>query len=60
MDKAIANYDLYIQKANPGAGDPIVVKLPVLKQMREQGGMKGPDEAPAPAPAPDAAAPATP
>lgn len=59
MDKAIANYDLYVQKANPGPGDPVIVKLPVLKQMREQGGMKGPDAAPAPDATltPDAAAP---
>lgn len=40
LDKAIAKYEEYIAVAKPPANDPVVVKLPVLKQMKMEGGMK--------------------
>ncbi|MBL6974579.1 MAG: tetratricopeptide repeat protein [Deltaproteobacteria bacterium] len=43
MDKAIAAYDQYVNRANPPDNDPIKAKLPVLKQIQAQGGMKLPD-----------------
>lgn len=58
MDKAIAAYDQYVALAKPPANDPIVAKLPVLKQMKEQGGIKMPDEQPKPEEKKDGAQPA--
>ncbi len=46
LDKAIAAYETYVRLANPPANDPIVAKLPVLKQIQAQGGMKMPEPAP--------------
>jgi len=55
LDKAIAAYENYVRLANPPANDPIVAKLPVLKQIQAQGGMKlepEPEKAPGPADTP--------
>lgn len=52
LDLAIAAYETYIRLANPPANDPIVAKLPVLKQIQAQGGMKMPELEPEPQPAP--------
>jgi hypothetical protein len=54
MDKAIEAYEAYVRIVKPGAGDPVAAKLPVLKQIKAQGGMKAPEEPPK---APDGAAP---
>ena len=67
LGKAIENYDLWVSKGNPPANDPIKAKLPVLKEMKANGGMiLMPPEPPveekkdpaAPAAVPAAAAPA--
>lgn len=44
LDKAIEAYENYVRLAKPGPGDSIVAKLPVLKQMQAQGGLKVPEE----------------
>ena len=62
LEKAIEYYEMYIAKAHPPANDPIVAKLPMLKQMHEQGDLfltPMDEEAPeGAAPAEDGAAPA--
>lgn len=70
LPKAIEMYEKYVAAANPPPEDPIVARLPVLKQMNEQGGLLMPPEPTlegeegatpstegevAPAPAPEAA-----
>ncbi len=44
LGKAIEFYERYVALANPPADDPIVARLPVLKQMHEQGGLLMPEE----------------
>jgi len=58
LDKAIAMYEKYVALANPPENDPIVARLPVLKQMNEQGGLLMPPEPEMPG-TEDGAAPAT-
>lgn len=70
LAKAIEVYEKYVAQGNPPANDPIVARLPMLKQMHEQGGLllpeddleggeategQGASEGQAPAPAPEAA-----
>lgn len=63
LDRAIQAYENYVRLANPPANDPIRAKLPVLKQIQAQGGMKAPEQEPAgeggdaPRPAPEASPP---
>jgi tetratricopeptide (TPR) repeat protein len=50
VGKAIEYYDRYMAVVNPPANDKIRVKLPVLKQMHEQGGIMMPTPEPEPTP----------
>lgn len=43
LDKAIAAYENYIRLVNPPPNDSIRAKLPVLKEMKAQGGLKMPE-----------------
>ncbi len=63
LGKAIENYEQWVSKGNPGDKDPIKAKLPVLKEMKEKGGLMlqtEPPPAEGQAPAGGEAAPAAP
>lgn len=44
LDQAIQYYDWYLERANPPANDPIRGRLPVLKEMKANGGIMMPPE----------------